>query len=260
MRTSFRVKWLRFPVRLYMYLYICECIPHNYVHRVYYRKSLLTSGYTSNRRCVVTGIPARAERNTSGSTKRYACQNTMRCTEQTDRRTDVHENDILVMLRLHDNLSPAKYKHSFDTKSPYTLTSGPRQANAPTFKPTDKPPHSIHQMALATHRMIPSTQIPRGTTHPKEYLVIHRSTALEQLPVQRPRGCVERAGVQTELTSLSRRYGGELGEAHVIADSETDAREGGVEEVDGRSAGEGLAFLSRGVSWGMEEKGGGGVL
>lgn len=108
MRTSFRVKWLRFPVRLYMYLYICECIPHNYVHRVPYRKSLLTSGYTSKRRCVVTGIPARAERKTSGSAKKCAGQNTARCAERIDKRTNIDEYDILVVLRLRNNLSPAK--------------------------------------------------------------------------------------------------------------------------------------------------------
>lgn len=58
---------------------------------------------------------------------------------------------------------------------------------------------------------------------------------------------------------MPRRYGGELGEAHVVADSEADAREGSVEEVDRGSAGEGFAFLSGKVSWGREE-GKGGIL
>lgn len=47
--------------------------------------------------------------------------------------------------------------------------------------------------------------------------------ALEELPVQRPGGKVERAGVDADLAALSGRYRGELREADVIADAESDA-------------------------------------
>lgn len=59
--------------------YILHTLPTSaiQIHRLYITLSgavytpLLTSGYTSNLRCVVTGMPARAEVNISGSERAY---------------------------------------------------------------------------------------------------------------------------------------------------------------------------------------------
>ena len=53
-----------------------------------------TSGYTSNRRCVVTGIPARASSNTFGSVLALSCSHGSECAVGL---TNVHVNNVFVV-------------------------------------------------------------------------------------------------------------------------------------------------------------------
>lgn len=71
-------------------------------------------------------------------------------------------------------------------------------------------------------RMIARTHIPRRTTHGHVNLIIHRPRLRQQLPVQRPRREVEGARVDQRKGAFASRNGGQLGEAHIVADGYGD--------------------------------------
>ena len=70
-----------------------------------------TSGYTSNRRCVVTGIPARASSNTFGSVRVLSVH---RSKAPRVGLTNVHVNYIFVVFRLRKHLAPMCGSSAFE--------------------------------------------------------------------------------------------------------------------------------------------------
>lgn len=93
---------------------LCHCSTQLRAHcfghgRCYYDyRPLLTSGYTSNRRCVVTGIPARASSNVLGSVMFSVSAPTLLESLPVLVLTNARVYDVLVVLRLCDHLAPAQ--------------------------------------------------------------------------------------------------------------------------------------------------------
>lgn len=154
-----------------------HCFGHG---RCYYDyRPLLTSGYTSNRRCVVTGIPARASSNVLGSVMFSVSAPTLLESLPVFGCPGTYQHARIRCPRRAPSLRspcPCIVWSDQSCARAVRLTWDRRALSVPTRYVLSYP--HLHRMHCVTHSMVSLREITGGAAHGEIYLVVDRTATI----------------------------------------------------------------------------------